>query len=254
MRFRNAIVRKPGRSIVDGISTAGLGRPDYEKACKQHSDYVNALDICGLDVLILEASEEFPDSAFIEDVSLLTKNCAIITNPGAPSRKGETRYMEELLNDYYSDIYEINDPGTVEAGDIMMVGNHFYIGISARTNIEGARQIIKLLEDHGMTASTVELNKVLHLKTGVSYLENNKLVACGEFINQPEFKGFNIIEVDKDEAYAANCIWVNDNVFVPKSYPKTKKRIEDAGYRVLELDMSEFRKLDGGLSCLSLRF
>lgn len=252
--FTRAIVREPSKSMIDGLTTAGLGRPDYVKACKQHSEYVNALDSCGLDVRILEANEEFPDSTFIEDVTLLTKNCAIITNPGAPSRKGEIRYMEELLKNYYSDIYKINDPGTVEAGDIMMVGNHFYIGISARTNIEGARQIIRLLQDHGMTASIVELNEVLHLKTGVSYLENNKLLACGEFISKPEFQGFDIIEVDKDEAYAANCIWVNDTVFVPKYYPKTKKIIEDEGYRVLELDMSEFRKIDGGLSCLSLRF
>jgi len=252
--FSLAIVREPSESMVDGLSSSGLGRPDYNLAIKQHRSYVDALESCGLDIIRLEANEEFPDSTFVEDVALLTGECAIITRPGAISREGETEGMEEVLKRFFNTIYKIESPGTVEAGDIMMVGNHFYIGISERTNIEGARQVIGILEKHGMSGSTVELKNVLHLKTGVSYLENNILLACGEFISKQEFQEFDIIEVDKDEAYAANCIWLNDNVLVPKSYPKTKKKVEDAGFRVLELDMSEFRKIDGGLSCLSLRF
>ena len=252
--FSLAIVREPSESMVDGLSSSGLGRPDYNLAIKQHRSYVDALESCGLDIIRLEANEEFPDSTFVEDVALLTGECAIITRPGAISREGETEGMEEVLKRFFNTIYKIESPGTVEAGDIMMVGNHFYIGISERTNIEGARQVIGILEKHGMTGSTVNLNKVLHLKTGVSYLENNNLLACGEFLDAPEFRKYNILEIHRDEAYAANCIWVNGTVLVPRGYPRARKIIREAGYPVIELDVSEFRKLDGGLSCLSLRF
>jgi len=252
--FTKAIVRKPGRSIVNGLTEAGLGKPDYEKAIEQHAEYVKALKSCGLEVRELPADEIFPDSTFVEDVALLTPHCAIITNPGAPSRKGEIVSIKEVIREYYKDVEKIHSPGTVEAGDIMMVGSHFYIGLSKRTNPAGAEQMISILNKYGMTGSTVKLEKVLHLKTGLAYLENNNLVACGEFLSNPVFKKFNIIEIPEDESYAANCVWINDNVLIPKGYPVAKGKITVTGYNVIEVDVSEFRKLDGGLSCLSLRF
>ena len=252
--FKNAIVRTPCKNMVDGLTTAGLGIPDYKKALVQHSNYIEALQKCGLKITVLEADENFPDSTFVEDVALLTPECAIITNPGAASRKGETGGMKKVLRNFFSKIEEIKKPGTVEAGDIMMVGTHFYIGISARTNKEGAQQIIKFLEKYDLSSSMVSLEKVLHLKTGVAYLENRNLLACGEFISKSEFQKFNIIEIDEDESYATNCIWVNNRVLIPKGFLKAQKTIENAGYQTIEIDMSEFQKLDGGLSCLSLRF
>jgi dimethylargininase len=252
--FTKAIVRKPGRSLINGLTTADLGIPDYEKAINQHAAYVKALKSCGLEVLELPPDENYPDSTFVEDVALLTPLCAVITNPGAPSRKGEILSMKEVLKGYYKDIEEIRSPGTIEAGDIMMVGSHFYIGLSNRTNSAGADQMINILNKYGMTGSTVKLAKVLHLKTGLAYLEINNLVACGEFLSSPEFKKFNIIEIPEEESYAANCVWINNNVLVPEGYPVTKRRIMAAGYNVIDVDVSEFRKLDGGLSCLSLRF
>jgi dimethylargininase len=252
--FTKAIVRKPGRSLINGLTTADLGIPDYEKAINQHAAYVKALKSCGLEVLELPPDENYPDSTFVEDVALLTPRCAVITNPGAPSRKGEIHKMKEVLKGYYKDIEEIRSPGTIEAGDIMMVGSHFYIGLSNRTNSAGAEHMISILNKYGMSGSTVKLEKVLHLKTGLAYLENNNLVACGEFLSSPEFKKFNIIEIPEEESYAANCVWINNNVLVPEGYPVTKRRIMAAGYNVIDVDVSEFRKLDGGLSCLSLRF
>lgn len=231
-----------------------MGIPDYNKALRQHQNYIAALKICGLKVYVLEADENFPDSIFVEDVALLTPQCAIITNPGAPSRKGEIAGMEIVLKKFYSHIEKIQAPGTVEAGDIMMVGYHFYIGLSARTNANGAQQMIEILEKNGMSGSVVSLEKVLHLKTGLAYLENNNLVACGEFLSKPEFQKFNIIEIDEAESYAANCIWVNGKVIIPNGFPNAKKKIESAGYETAEVDVSEFQKLDGGLSFLSLRF
>lgn len=252
--FTNAIARKPGRSMVSGITTADLGKPDYEKALRQHHDYVEALKQCGVSVTVLEADEGYPDSCFVEDTALLTKKCAIITNPGAGSRKGEEKEIREVLERFYDNIEVVKEPGTIEGGDIMMVGDHFYIGLSARTNEAGARQMIEHLQKYGYSGSAVPFEKFLHLKTGVSYLEQNNLLATGEFIRHPVFKGFNIIKISEEESYAANCIWVNDFVLVPKGFNEAKKAVVEAGYRIIEVDVSEFRKLDGGLSCLSLRF
>ena len=252
--FKNAIVRTPGKSMVNGLTTAGLGIPDYDLSLKQHAEYINALKSCGVNVHILDADENYPDSTFVEDTALLTKECAIIMNPGAPTRKGETAEMYEILKSYYTNIEIVEAPGTVEAGDIMMVGDHFYIGLSKRTNEIGAYAVISILKKYGMTGSMVTLEKVLHLKTGVAYLENNNLAACGEFVTKEEFKNFNILEINENESYSANCIWVNDKVITPEGYPNSKKKIEAAGYSTIEVDVSEFKKLDGGLSCLSLRF
>ena len=252
--FTKAIVRIPCRNLVDGLTTANLGNPDYDLAIIQHQKYLQALKDCGLEVITLEADETYSDSTFVEDTALLTPHCAIITNPGAPSRKGEILDMKKVLIGLYGKVEEIKDPGTLEAGDVMMVGNHFYIGLSQRTNFLGANQLIAVLNKYGMTGSTVTLEKVLHLKSGVSYLEKNNLLVTGEFIDKPEFQKFNLIIVDEEENYAANSLWVNGNVLVPLGFPKTKKKIEQLGYKTFEVNVSEFRKLDGGLSCLSLRY
>ena len=252
--FTKAIVRPPGKSMGNGISTAGLGLPDYELALQQHAAYIAALKECGLDVTVLPADEAYPDSTFVEDVALLTPACAIITNPGADTRRGEIAAIKPVLQDFYTNVEEIREPGRVEAGDIMMVGSHFYIGLSARTNQAGAEQMIGVLQKYGLSGSVVTLEEVLHLKTGVAYLEKNNLLACGEFLTKPEFQQFNLLEIDPSESYAANCIWVNGTVIMPKGYPNAHKTITEAGYPIIEVDVSEFRKLDGGLSCLSLRF
>ena len=240
--------------MIQGITTASLGIPIYEKALQQHADYVNALKECGLKVTYLDPDEKFPDSTFVEDVALLTPKCGVITNPSAATRTQETIAIKPIIENFYSEIYTIHSPGTLEAGDVMMVGDHYFIGLSERTNQQGAEQLIKILEKHSMTGSIVALTEVLHLKTGLGYLENNNLLACGEFLAKPEFQQYQLLEVDLDEAYAANSVWINDVVLTPKGFPKAKKLIEDSGYRVREVDVSEFQKIDGGLSCLSLRF
>lgn len=254
MYFKNAIVKIPSKSFINGLTQANLGIPDYEKAILQHEAYVTSLKDCNLDVHILEADENFPDSTFVEDTALLTPRCAIITNPGAPSRRDEIINMKEVLKQYYSKIEEIQSPGTIEAGDIMMVKDHFYIGLSERTNIEGAEQIIKVLNKYDLTGSVIEVKEGLHLKSSMAYLENDNLLATSEFSHHEELRKFNILEIPEEENYAANCIWINDRVIIPKGFPKTKQIVIERGYSILEIDVSEFRKLDGGLSCLSLRF
>ncbi len=252
--FKHAIVRRPCRQMVHGLTSASLGKPHYDTAVIQHDAYIDALLECGLGVTAVDADSKLPDSTFIEDVALCTPHCAIIMRPGAKSRREETDGIKEILSEWYENIEKIVEPGTVEAGDIMMVGSTYYIGKSKRTNDIGTNQLIKILEKYELTGIKVEMHDVLHLKTGVAYLENNTMLATHSFIRDPLFKDIQKIRVEKEEAYSANSVWINGTVLTPKGYPTSKKRIEKAGYKVIELDVSEFQKLDGGLSCLSLRF
>ena len=254
IEFTRAIVRIPCKSLVEGLTSANMGKPDYNKALEQHHEYIKALKHCGLEVIILPADERYPDSTFVEDTALLTPHCAIFTNPAAESRKGEIAITRETIADFYNTIEAIKPPGTVEAGDIMMIGNNFYIGLSERTNKEGAKQMISILRHYGMNGIPINMNEVLHLKTGLSYIENNYLMITKEFLHEPKFQQFKQLEVSSEEAYAANSVWINDRVLVPQGFPNTKALIESAGYETIAIDTSEFRKIDGGLSCLSLRF
>lgn len=255
--FKNVIVKTPCKAVTEGITSAPeLGKPDYEKALKQHESYIAALKKCGVEVTVLPADENFPDSCFVEDTAVLTKKCAVISNPGAATRTKETEAMIPVIKQFYPDecIEYIQSPGTMEGGDVMMVGDTFYIGRSARTNEEGIRQFSEILAKYGYTVVEVPLEKVLHLKTGVNYLENNNMLVSGEFKDKAEFASYNRYEIPENEAYAANCIWVNDKVLVPAGYPAVEKLVKEMGYEVILVDTSEFRKIDGGLSCLSLRF
>ncbi|CAM2871421.1 dimethylarginine dimethylaminohydrolase family protein [Legionella worsleiensis] len=254
--FHNAIVRTPSASMIHGLTTSSsLGAPDYALALVQHQHYIQALSQCGLEVTILPAIERFPDSCFVEDVALLTKNTAFLTRPGAVSRQDEVREIEKTIITFYKDqIIQIEAPGTLEAGDVLAIDNHFYIGLSARTNQEGANQLINGLTRNGYCASTVELNEFLHLKTGISYLDHGYVLVSGELVNHPAFAHLKQIIVPPEEAYAANCIMVNGTVLLAQGYPETKKQIHALGFNCIELDVSEFKKIDGGLSCLSLRF
>ena len=240
--------------MVHGLTKAGLGPPDYLKALIQHRNYIEALESCGLDVIVLPPDETLPDSVFVEDTALLTPGCAIITRPGAPSRRPETVEIEATLCPFFNSIETITEPGTVDAGDIMMVGDHYYIGLSERTNPEGARQVLSFLEKYELKGTPVPLEEVLHLKSGLSYLENNFLLISGEFLHMELFESFEQLRLPHCESYAANSLWINGKVLMPKGYPGAMAKVQESGYETIELDVSEFRKLDGGLSCLSLRF
>jgi len=252
--FSKAIVRTPPKSLVDGITTAGLGEPDYALALRQHRQYIEALESCELEVTVMDADERYADSMFVEDTALLMPRCAVVTNPGARSRRGEVVEISALLREFYHRVDSIRPPGTVDAGDIMMVGDHCYIGLSERTSKDGASQMIEYLQAAGYSGSTLSISEALHLKSSVAYLENNNLVVSGELIDRPEFVDFNRIEIEPSESSAANCVWINGQVLVAAGHPHVSEKIHTLGYSVIELDVSEFEKLDGGLSCLSLRF
>lgn len=252
--FRQAIVRQPCRALAAGLTTASLGLPDYERAVAQHAAYVRALETAGLEVTVLPPAEGFPDSVFVEDAALCTPEFALVTRPGAPSRRGEAELVAPVLERFFERVERIVAPGTLDGGDVMMVDRHFYVGLSARTNAEGARQLVALLERHGMGGSVVDVGPLLHLKTGLAYLGDGRLLALAGYAAGPAFQGFEVIEAPREEACAANCIRVNQHVILPAGYPATRSRLAALGLPVIEVDTSEFRKLDGGVSCLSLRF
>lgn len=255
--FQHVIVKRPCAAMINGITDhPELGAPDYQKALKQHDAYIETLRGCGVDVTVLPADEAYPDSCFVEDPAILTEQCAVITRPGALSRRGETAAIEQAVAKFYpaDKILHITAPGTIEGGDVMRAGDTFYVGRSARTNEEGIRQLTAILAPYGYQVVAVPLSEVLHLKTGVVYLEGNTMLVSGEFLTKPAFAQYTKIEVPESEAYAANCIWVNGTVIVPEGYPTVLAAIQNAGYKTVTCDTSEYRKIDGGLSCLSLRF
>ncbi len=254
LKFKQIIVKEPGKSVVNGLTTANLGKPDYEQAMRQHQEYIRVMQSCGVAVKILPPDEDYPDSCFVEDPAVVTEKMAVITNPGAPTRNGETAAIRQALEEFFDILEYIRAPGTLEGGDVLRVENHFYVGLSTRTNAAGASQFINIISKYGFAGSVVPLKEMFHLKTGVSYLGDNTLLVAGELIEHPQFSGFNKIVVDETEMYAANCIRVNDYVVMPAGFPKTEAKLLEAGFSIKKVPMGEFQKIDGGLSCLSLRF
>ncbi len=252
--FSHGIVRAPSKNFHDGLTTSNLGKPYYTKAIKQHSNYVNALKKCGIDIITLKADERFPDSTFVEDAAVVNEDIAVITNLGAPSRRGEEGDVKNVLENYYNNVESIENPGTLEGGDVLRIENEYFIGLSSRTNKEGAKQFENILKKYGYSCMLIPLTKFLHLKTGVAYIGDNNLIVSGELSGNPIFNDYNLIKVEEEEKYASNCIRVNNYVLIAEGFKKFKDTIMSLGYKTLEIDMSEFKKMDGGLSCLSLRF
>jgi dimethylargininase len=257
MRFKHAITRLPAESYAHGLTTSGEGAPSIEKALDQHGRYCDALRASGLTVDILGAASEYPDSTFVEDTAILTARVAIIMRPGAPSRLGEIHSIKKAVLEYRTEVMQIVEPGSMDGGDVCQADEHFFIGISARTNPEGARQLSAILHAHGYTSSTVDIraqSRLLHLKSGIVYLGSKRLVVTPELSALSAFQTYELVEVSSAELYAANCIHINDHVLIAAGYPKIANALASLGYTLLALDVSEFRKMDGGLSCLSLRF
>ncbi len=255
--FRRAIVRPPAANFADGLTTVDLGTPDVARALAQYEAYCRALEDCGLALTRLPADPRHPDSTFVEDAAVLSPRGAILTRPGAPSREGEVAGIAEALAPFFPAPRRIEAPGTLDGGDICEAGRHWFIGVSRRTNEEGGRQLARFLAEEGLTSSFVDIRGVpgiLHLKSGIAWLSGRRLVVIDSLAGDPAFAGWDLVRVDPAEDYAANCVAVNDALFFAKGFPRLERRLADLGYRPLDLDMSEFQKMDGGLSCLSLRF
>lgn len=255
--FRTAIVRPPGANFADGLTSESLGPPDVALALTQHERYCAALERCALKLIRLPADPHHPDACFVEDTAVLLPRCGVITRPGADSRRGEVDAIRASLDAQGLALQTINDPGTVDGGDICEAGEHVFIGVSARTNTAGAEQLAHMLQAAGYTTRLVDIRDtsgILHLKSGLSWLGDGRLLLIDALVDHPAFAGYERVHIESDEAYAANAVRVNDHVLVAAGYPRTAARLRELGYALIELDMSEFRKMDGGLSCLSLRY
>ncbi len=278
--FSKAIVRPPSRTFAEGLTTAGLGAPDYHRALEQHAAYGAALEECGLELIRLEADERHPDSCFVEDAAVIAESSAdyadsksddlraarmqaILTRPGAPSRQEEVVSMRSELARLFPSLCEIRSPGTLDGGDVCEAGPHFFIGISERTNEDGARELAEILTTYGYTSSFVDIRthardaratSLLHLKSGVAYLRDKTLVITDTLAYREEFHEYDLLRVEPGEEYAANCIEVNGRVLIAAGHPHFAKKLCELGYETMELEMSEFQKMDGGLSCLSIRW
>lgn len=258
LKFENIIARKPCKAMLEGISTGMFSddKPVYEKAVDQHQEYVETIESLGVKALILDALEEYPDSCFVEDPAVVMKECAIITNSPRESRNGEKYEIVPAIKKFYADeqIFHIAAPGTMEGGDVMLVDKHFYVGLSDRTNKEGARQFNEIVSKFGYTSSTIPVTEGLHLKDFVIYLENNNMLVSAKMNEVPEFHEFNRFVVPTEELYAINSLNINGTVLVPEGYSKTLEHIKSLGYPVIVVNTDEFKKIDGSLTCLSLRF
>ena len=249
--YTRAIVRRPGRNFASGITTSNLGRADSGKALEQHGAYCEALIKCGVALTVLDADERYPDGCFVEDTAVVNSRVKVISRPGATTRRGEEEAIAQVLAGY-GPAEAITAPGTLEGGDILRAENHYFIGISERTNAEGASQLAAILSRYGFTTSFISVEAGLHLKSDIAYLGDGSFISISVFsqVAQPA----NTIIPEPEEYYSANCLRVNDFLLVAKGFPKSRKKILELGYNIIELDMSEFRKMDGGLTCLSLLF
>jgi dimethylargininase len=257
MHLTRAIVRPPGANFAEGLTASDMGPPVHELALGQHERYCSALQRSGLTLTRLPADPRHPDSTFVEDTAILTRHGAFLTRPGAPSRAGEVAGIREVLASFFPSLESIEAPGTLDGGDICEADGHVFIGLSDRTNAEGARQLAVGLAKHGCTSACVDirgLSSLLHLKSGLAHLGDNRLVATESLVDHPALRGYEIVRVPVGEEYAANCVRINKHVLLAAGYPAFEATVRRLGYPVMLVDMSEFQKMDGGLSCLSLRF
>lgn len=255
--FTRGIVCIPGSNFADGLTTVDLGIPHFDQVLEQHTHYCEALRACGLELTVLDPDLRYPDSTFVEDTAILTPDAAILCRPGARSREGEVGAIHPYIERFYNRILTIEPPGTVDGGDICEAEDHFFIGISQRTNEKGACQLAAHLGSLGYTVSTVDIRHmttILHLKSGISHIGGNTLVVMDQMASSPQFARFNLLRVSAQESYAANCVRVNDRVLVAAGFPRMTDDLAARGFHPLVLNMTEFQKMDGGLSCLSLRF
>ena len=253
-QFTHAIVRQPAKSIVKGLRAVDIGSPDYDQMICDHNDYVEALVSAGVKVISLTALDKFPDGQFVEDTALCLPEAVILMRPGAPSRLGEVCEIEPQLRDLFKAVYEIEKPGHIEGGDILVTGKEILVGRSARTNENGVSQLSEIVTPLGYVMREVFTPpEILHFKTDCSLLGPDEILSTKRLQSSGCFDGYSVINVADGEEAAANAIRVNDYVIMPAGFPRTKAILEEHGYKVKVINNTECAKLDGGMSCLSLR-
>lgn len=254
MISKYAIVRNVAKTYDNCVKPNKPGKQiDVLLARAQHQSYCQALKDLGLKLINIEADSRFPDCCFVEDPAIVIEDTAIITRLGVKSRTGEERAVAKVLK-CYKTIRWIKPPGTIEGGDVLKIGRKIYIGLSERTNQSAIKQVRAIAAGYGYEVIPVRVRGMIHLKTGCTYLGNNYVTMVKGKVDEKPFAGYKKIVIPKAESYSANCLAINGTVLMPEGYPKTKRLIKNAGFKTRELDMSEFRKGGGSLTCLSIIF
>jgi len=254
-RFRHAIVRRPAASYCQGLTTGDPGSGDIERFERQHLAYVRALRDAGLEVEVLEPIAACPDAHFVEDVAVIVPEAVVLTRPGAEPRRDETPHIEPVLQ-ALGEVIPIDAPGTLDGGDVLVMGRQCFIGRSGRSNADGVRQLHSLLSRRGYVCTVIDVAAGLHLKSSVNAVASDTVVVTRELARHDALRAFRRVEVAPTEAYAANVLRVNDSVLIAAGYPRIGESLAALGLdaRLVELDVGEARRMDGGLTCLSLRF
>jgi dimethylargininase len=250
--YKNAICRLPNSNAASGQTSVDLGVPDFQLLQNQHRTYIDQLKTLGLEVTVLEPLEEFPDAYFPEDVAIVTPEIAVITRPGALTRRGETAYIEPIL-EKFRNLVRIEQPGTLDGGDVLIVGKHCVVGLSERTNRHGAEQLQSFLADFGYKTDIVVVSEALHFKSSVNFLDENTLLVTQSCYELDCLSEYRKCVVPEGEEYAANVVWINGHILVPTGFEGTQRLLQENGYSVISMPVSEIEKMDGGLTCLSLR-
>jgi len=256
MLITHALVRPPCDSYASGLTQSTEGPPDPGLARGQHAAYCQAFRDLGVSVTTLPDAPEHPDGTFVEDTALCLADRCIITRPGAPSRRGECASVEPALRRLYQKVMLIEAPGTVDGGDVCVAEDLMFIGLSARTNEAGADQLCSLARNAGLTPHIIDIRgrqDLLHLKSGINYLGEGLFLLCPDTPAVAAIDRHQCLVTEPDEAYAANALAVNGTVLVAGGYPRLAAALAARGRRVKTMQVSEFRKMDGGLTCLSLR-
>lgn len=252
--MRIAITREVSPSLGDCELTHVSRTPiDVARADAQHRAYQRTLASLGCKVLTLEAEASMPDAVFVEDVAIVLDEVAVMTRPGALSRREEGASVAELLA-RYRPLRAIEAPGTIDGGDVLRVGRTLYVGQSGRSNADGMAQLQAAIAEFGYRVQPVPIRGCLHLKSAVTALSDDTLLLQPEWVDAASFPGFTIVAVDPQEEHAANILRIGDVAVMPACFPRTAQRIRDAGYDVVTVDVSELQKAEGATTCCSIVF
>ena len=224
---------------------------DLDIARAQHSQYVNALKQLGCEVLELPAEADLPDSVFVEDIAFILPHTAIITRPGADSRKPETESIIQILSPYIN-LTRLQEPATLDGGDVLVIGKNIFIGLSTRSNQDAIDQLNVIIKDDGYIVTGVQLHDCLHLKSAVTRVDDDTLLINKDWVDIHHFEPYELIEVDPSEPHAANCLPIGDSIIYPTSFPKTDARLKAHGYKTLNVNVDELAKAEGAVTCCSL--
>jgi len=224
---------------------------DLDIARKQHHEYVQTLAKIGCQIIELDEEQDLPDSVFVEDTAFILPEVAVITRPGADSRKPETESIIQALSSHRPLVHVVA-PATVDGGDVLVLGKNIFIGMSTRSTPEAVTQLQGLLDNYGYTVVGVKLTDCLHLKTAVTRVDDNTLLINKNWVSPEHFTGFDLIDVDSSEPFAANCLPVKDVIIYPTTFPNTQKKLEQKGFKIVNVNLDELAKAEGAVTCCSL--